>query len=164
MIKAQISFPESVLSKSFSRVKRKRRLIPSHFLSWRKEVSDPHGWVCSFITGEEQVPKPQSKPPKISHSLAYWNTVLTHHLTCSWHRKSFKIQLTVNSPVTGSKPTWMVCSNWVGYDISGFFLLSTETNWTNRRRHILKRNLANINGFQTSYIQEKIHTFSLVRE
>lgn len=28
--------------------------------------------------------------------------------------------LTVNSPVTASKPTWTVCSKLVGYDIFGF--------------------------------------------
>lgn len=29
------------------------------------------------------------------------------------------LELTVNSPVTASKPTWTVCSKFVGYDILG---------------------------------------------
>lgn len=41
-----------------------------------------------------------------------------------------KVILTVNSPVTASKPTWMVCSKSEGRDISGrsfsFFLFAAE--------------------------------------
>lgn len=33
-----------------------------------------------------------------------------------------KKKLTVNSPVSGSKPTWTVCSKLVGYDMFGFSL------------------------------------------
>lgn len=41
-----------------------------------------------------------------------------------------KVKLTVNSPVTASKPTWIVCSKSEGRDISGrsfsFFLFATK--------------------------------------
>lgn len=41
-------------------------------------------------------------------------------------KKIFLLTLTVNSPVTASKPTWMVCSKSDGREISGrsFFLLA----------------------------------------
>lgn len=47
-------------------------------------------------------------------------------------------ELTVNSPVTASKPTWIVCSKSEGRDISGrsfsFFLLAVEQ----RNKHTFK--------------------------
>lgn len=47
-------------------------------------------------------------------------------------------KLTVNSPVTASKPTWMVCSKSDGREISGrsFFLLAERQTERGRERHI----------------------------
>lgn len=95
-----------------------------------------------IILGEKKQPeweaehsKPWAQPTKVPpRSLAavicrFWQQAAIYHEgTGSFSKYATQPLLTVNSPVTASNPTWIVCSKSEGREISGrsfsFFLLA----------------------------------------